>query len=67
MAILDGLLVLGILGAIGWVIYGKLAQKNPKMRKMTEGIGFNFVDKVPFVPEKPDKFEQVYDEKRTMM
>ena len=67
MALLDGLIVLGILGALGWIIYGRLAQKNPKIREMTEGIGFKFVDKIPFVPDKPDKFQQVYDEKRTMM
>ncbi len=67
MALLDGLLVLGILGALGWVIYGRLAQKNPGIKKATEGIGFNFIDKIPIIPDKPDKFEQVYNEKRTMM
>ena len=63
---LDGMLVLGILGSLGWVIYGRLAQKNPKLRKATKGIGFNFVEKIPG-KKISDKIEQVYDEKRTMM
>lgn len=67
MPLLDGLLVLGILGALGWVIYGKLSQKNPGIKKVAEGISFSLVDKIPFVPEKTDKIQQVYNEKRTMM
>lgn len=60
-------MVLGILGSLGWVIYAKLAKKNPGIKKATEGISLNFIDKIPFIPEKPDKMEQVYNEKRTMM
>lgn len=67
MALLDGLLVLGILGALGFVIYGRLAKRNPAIKKAAEGLSFNLIEKVPFVPEKKDKFQQVYDEKRTMM
>ncbi len=67
MSLLDGLMVLGILGVFSWVIYGKLTQKNPRIRKMTEGMSLNLIEKIPFVPEKPDKIKQVYNEKRTMM
>ena len=67
MAILDGLMVLGILGGLGFVIYNKLAKKNPGIKKATEGIGFNFIKEIPYVSPKPDKIEQVYNEKRTMM
>lgn len=67
MPLIDGLLVLGILGGLGWVMYHKLSQKNPGIKKMTEGISFNLIEKVPFIPEKPDKIKQVYNEKRTMM
>ncbi len=67
MPLLDGLLVLGILGALGGVIYSRLAQKNPKIREITKGFSLNLMEKIPFVPDKPDKIEQVYNEKRTMM
>ena len=67
MGMLDGLLVLGIIGALGWVVYGKLSEKNPRIKKLTEGISFNFTEKIPYVEPKPDKIEQVYNEKRTMM
>jgi len=67
MPLLDGLLVIGIIGSLGFVIYSKLAKKNPGIRKVTEGISFNLIEKVPFVHEKADKKQQVYNEKRTMM
>ena len=67
MALLDGLLVLGILGGLGWVIYGRLAEKNPRIKELTEGIGFKFTEEIPYKEPKPDKREQVYNEKRTMM
>lgn len=67
MGLLDGLMVLGILGGLGFVIYSRLAKKNPGIKKMTEGIGFKFIDEIPYVSPKPDKIEQVYNEKRTMM
>ena len=64
---IDGLIVLGIFCALGFVIYNRLAQKNHRIKEVVGGISLKFTEKIPFIPEKQDKVQQVYNEKRTMM
>lgn len=67
MTLLDAALVIGIVGGLVVVIYAKLARKNPAVKKWAEDLSFNIVEKVPFIPEKADKIQQIYNEKRAMM
>lgn len=67
MGIIDGIIVLGILGGLGLIIYGRLRQRNPKFKEVTDKFSLKLIEKVPYLPETPDKMEQVYDEKRAMM
>lgn len=67
MGIVDGLIVLGIVGFIFWVIYGKLREKNPRLRKATDDIGFNFNKKLPSIISKPAETIKVKDEEMKIM
>lgn len=67
MGVIDGLIVLCILGGLGLIIYGRLRQRNPKFKEVTDKFSLKLTEKIPYLPEKPDKIEQVYDEKRAMM
>lgn len=67
MSLLDGVMVLGIFAALGGVIYVRLRERNPKFKQITDNISLDFIEKIPPIKIKPDKVEQVYNEKRTMM
>ncbi len=66
-AIMQGIIALGVVGALGWLIFIKIAKNNPKAAETIRNIiPTNLYDKTP-ISVIPDKIEQVYDERRTMM
>ncbi len=67
MTLFDGLVALGVVGAIFFVVYGMVAKKNPGLHeKVKEFLPGNSIKSPPQIP-LIDTLEQVYDDKRTMM
>jgi len=71
MSLKDGIIQaavsMGVVGAIAFVIIGRVMQNNPKfaefISKFKPGSIYEKAQENPIT----DKIEQVYDEKRTMM
>lgn len=67
MTIFEGLVVVAVLAAVGWIIYVGAAQKNPKIVPWTKKFfSGKLIEKIPPI-KIPERMEQMYDEKRSMM
>lgn len=64
MAIFDGLVALGVLVGFGWLIFSKLALKNPHMLPWIKDFMQEKKDKI--IKKPVEKVQQVYDS-RSMM
>lgn len=64
MGIVDGLTVLAVLAAFGWLILARLNRKNPEAMKKT--IGWFKSSEKPKIPVS-DEWRQKYEEKRSIM
>ncbi|KKN69589.1 hypothetical protein LCGC14_0438920 [marine sediment metagenome] len=68
MTLFDGLVALGVVGAIFFVVYGMVAKKNPGLHeKVKEFLPGNLTKEVSSQIPLIDTLEQVYDDRRTMM
>ena len=63
----EGLIALGVIAVFFYMIWVRLAQKNPRM---ADKINILSKDKLyirPEIPRVDEKIEQVWDERRKMM
>lgn len=67
MSLLDGVIVLSIFAVMGGIIFSKLRKNNPGFKEFTDKFSFELFENIPPEKTSPDKIEQVYNEKRTMM
>ncbi len=69
MALIDGLVAIGVIGGLGWIIYAKMMKNNPALAEKTRELFSGGLYKQD--PETDlivkDKMEQVHEEKRSMM
>ncbi len=61
MGLTDALVVLGIFGALGLIIFSKMAKDNPKMAERMKSIIPNKLYNEPNKLDMKDKVEQVWD------
>jgi len=65
MTLMDGVIVIGIFAAFGFMILSHMRKKNPKLM---EGIRNWFREKPPIIKEESkEKMQQIYPEKRLGM
>lgn len=65
MTLMDGIIVLGIFAAFGFMILSHMRKKNPNLM---EGIKNWFREKPPIIKEEiKEKMQQIYPEKRLGM
>ena len=67
MTLIEGLVALGVVGAIGFIVYAKVAQGNPKI---SEKVKEFFPKKDPGnirIRGTKEKISQLYEDRRSMM
>ena len=68
MTLFDGLVALGVLMVVAWIVFISAAKKNPVMLPwIKEFFKDGFYSKIENKPNLKEKVEQVYDDKRSMM
>ena len=68
MSLFDGLVALGVISGLGYIIYVKILSQNPGIGvKIKSIIPTKLYDKVEPITKVPDKIEQVWDERKSMM
>lgn len=66
--LLQSFIGLGVVGTLFYLIYAKILKDNPdKAKKLSDMIPTSLYEKIEPIKEIPDKIEQVWEEKRTMM
>ena len=65
MSLFDGLVAVGVILGFMWIIFVKVAEKNPKVQQWVLNLK-NKKDELP-IPTPGDTSQQVWNEKRNMI
>lgn len=67
MPIIEGFVAMGVVVILFWLIFIKISKNNPKAAETIKNLIPTNIYEKPKMPEVPDKIEQVWNERRTMM
>lgn len=67
MPIVQGFVALGVMLALGWIIFAKVVSNNPKVLDYIKDVMPTSLYTKPDLKIIPDNIQQVYDERRSML